>query len=305
MKYPLLTIAANGGAITWRNRYRKTRAFQCTLLRAVSWPGYRSSTGKNNNALRPVFIDFCGSESEHRAFTANLRCGNIASMGDGNSPTTFELLRSEPYFYASAQKCDAGIRQIVYLPEVWDLDARSMPDPIYMAVMPPCALMGSLTAQERATTRAAMRLINVRIEQEREQLRQINAHLESWRRQTLPERLELDDKALDFWALTARELCVRLDARTLYPIPPDPEFRAVLLAQLLVDGHLQLCENHPLLPLKRSRSDRWRMPVQVHGPSADWRTLADCGYLLPTALSMKQDELGKLLAGLARGYYAR
>ena len=46
------------------------------------------------------------------------------------------------------------------------------------------------------------------------------------------DRLTLDIEALCYWALVARELAVRLDARTRFPIPQTPEFRALLLQTL-------------------------------------------------------------------------
>lgn len=91
MKYPVMTIAADGAAPSRRNRHRKTHGFSCTLLRAVLWPAYKPG-GKT--ILRPVFLDFCGTESEHRAFVANLRCGRAAQVSDREA---YEFLKSEPY----------------------------------------------------------------------------------------------------------------------------------------------------------------------------------------------------------------
>jgi hypothetical protein len=304
VKLPLLTTS-DGAAVTRRNRHRKTRAFQCSLIRAVSWPAYRDNPGRGSAIRRPIFLDFCGSESEHRAFTANLRCGSVATIEGRDG---FELLKSEPYLYLPAQKCEAGMRQVVYLPEVFDLDSRQAPDEIWLCAMPPERLLSTLTQRERHAVGEAFRLVNARITLQRDELEEANSAArranEYWRCRSLPEPVELDDAALNFWALTARELLIRLDSRTLYPIPPDPEFRALLLLELLHSGHAQLCADHPLQPLA-GRADSWRMPIQVHGPEGErWNTVAGCGYLAPTALRIKQVQLGEMLAELCRGYYA-
>ncbi|MBZ4251832.1 hypothetical protein LAJ57_13050, partial [Streptococcus pneumoniae] len=45
----------------------------------------------------------------------------------------------------------------------------------------------------------------------------------------VPKQLDLDEATMRYWALIARELCVRLDSRTEFPVPPEPEFRALFL----------------------------------------------------------------------------
>ena len=107
MKYPVMTIAADGAAPSKRNRHRKTHGFSCTLLRAVLWPAYKPAG--NKTVMRPVFLDFCGTESEHRAFVANLRCGRAAQVGDREA---YEFLKSEPYAYAPPQRCEAPAAKV-------------------------------------------------------------------------------------------------------------------------------------------------------------------------------------------------
>lgn len=323
MKYSLLTIASDGAAPSKRNRYRKTRAFSCTLLRCVAWPAFKPSPGKGSVVFRPIFLDYCGTESEHRAFTANLRMGKVASITDREA---VELLRSEPYRYAPPQRCDAGVRQIVYLPEVFDLDCKEQRDDVWLCAMPPSSLLASVTVPELGSCRAALRLTNDRIAAEVEKVRLHNASVEAnnslyysltyeeRRRRDInymrildaPSTLDLDDAAVRYWALMARELCVRLDARTRYPVPSAPEFRALLLQHFLMTGAAKTSKGNPLATLGKVR-DEYRMPLEVRGPGGDaWPyKVDDVGYLPPIALHVTQDELGKALAQLASAYYAR
>ena len=299
MKYPLMTIAADGTAPSKRNRYRKTHGFSCTLLRAVLWPAYRAPGTKT--VSRPVFLDFCGTESEHRAFVANLRCGRAAQVSDREA---YEFLKSEPYAYAPPQRCVAGVRQIVYYPELFDLEVKAQRDELWVCAMPPTKLLATVSDEECLTARAALRVANAGVEAARAAITLENAARESWRQQRLPDLIEMDDAGLRYWALVARELCVRLDARTRYPVPYAPEFRALLVRQLIAKKHLTLSEGCPLAALEeRAGWGRENKQLDVRGPMVNYRDLADVGYLPPVGLRIKQEELGKLLADLAREYY--
>jgi hypothetical protein len=72
----------------------------------------------------------------------------------------------------------------------------------------------------------------------------------------MPDRLMLDIEALCYWALVARELAVRLDARTRFPIPQTPEFRALLLQTLFSQDMLALSESNLLSSLRMSYRGR-------------------------------------------------
>lgn len=286
-----------------RHRVHKTRAFSCTLLRSVCWPSYKSGTGKSST-LRPIFLDYCGTESEHRAFTANLRMGRVASLDGAH----IELLRSDPYVYVPPQRCEAGIRQIVYLPELFDLDPKQTnSETLAIVVMPPCTLLNSVTPAELGAVSAALKLTNAAIDQERARIETENvkrASSEDWysrRPLVMPDRLMLDIEALCYWALVARELAVRLDARTRFPIPQTPEFRALLLQTLFSQDMLALSESNLLSSLRMSY--RGRGALKIHAPGS-WGNYDDCGYLAPIALHIEQTKLGELLAELAKDYYA-
>lgn len=316
-----MTIAEDGAVTNKRNRWRKTRGFSCTLLRAVSWPMFKPAGDKAGKFLRPVFLDFCGTESEHRAFVANLRCGRPAQVSERE---VYELLKSEPYAYAPPQRCVAGVRQVVYYPEVFDLEVKAQRDEVWVCAMPPTKLLATVSDEEFLCACAALRQINECITVERAKIEAENTIIArereeyynvSWQvRQErnlryrdavrLPELVEMDDAGLRYWALVARELCVRLDARTRYPIPYAPEFRALLVRELLAKKHLTLSEGCPLAALEaRSGWGERTKLLDVRGPMIDYRNFADVGYLSPVGICITQEELGKLLADLAREYY--
>lgn len=317
MKYPVMTIAVDGAAPTKRNRHRKTRGFSCTLLRAVFWPAYKPE-GKFK---RPVFLDFCGTESEHRAFVANLRCGRAAQVSDREA---YEFLKSEPYAYAPPQRCAAGVRQVVYYPELFDLEVKAQRDELWVCAMPPTKLLATVSDEEFTAVASALRLTNECIVSERAKIEAENVVIArereeyynvSWQVRhernlryrdavRLPELVEMDDAGLRYWALVARELCVRLDARTRFPVPYAPEFRALLVRQLIAKKHLTLSEGCPLGALEeRSSWGHENKQLDMRGPMVNYRDLADVGYLSPVGLRIKQEELGQLLTDLAREYY--
>jgi hypothetical protein len=194
------------------------------------------------------------------------------------------------------------VRQIVYFPELFDVECKAQKDDIWLCVMPPASLLNTLTVAEIGSCRAALRLTNEAIAAVRECIEEENASVEYWRKRSLPPDLTMDTDAILYWALVSRELCVRLDARTRYPIPYAPEFRAILVQYLVAQGHCKRSVDNPLRPLARSL-DSYQMPLRVDTPSPSWRTSDDCGYLPPLALSIKQDELGQILSDLAKDYY--
>jgi hypothetical protein len=226
--------------------------------------------------------------------------GRPASISEGS--TGIELLRSEPYLYAPPQRCDAGVRQLVYFPELFDVECKAQKDDIWLCVMPPASLLNTLTVAEIGSCRAALRLTNEAIAAERARIEKENASVEYWRKRSLPPDLTMDTNAILYWALVSRELCVRLDARTRYPIPYAPEFRAILVQYLVSQGHCKRSTDNPLRPLARSH-DSYQMPLRVDTPSPSWRSSDDCGYLPPLALSITQNELGQILSDLAKDYY--
>ena len=313
MPYPTMIITDDGAVSSSRSRRpAKSRAFRATLLQAIVWP----KRLQHEKQQRPIFLDFCGTESEHRAFVANLRCGHVAGY-DSNS--RIEIMKSEAYRYAPVQRVEleAGpaVRQVVYLPELFDIDVKTQTEEIWLCALPPRVLLATITAEERAAAKQALALWNARIDRECIAVDAENAAREAyrdvyystpWQQQREknmplpqsqlrhPDHLVLDDAAVDYWALASREVCVRLDARTRYPIPNDAEFRVLLLQCLLQRGYGTLTQWHPLRSLLTSEPG-WRTALTVLGD--------DCGYLAPLAVNIKQDDLGKLIRELASAFY--
>ena len=313
MPFPTLVITDDGAVSTSRSRRpTKSRAFRATLLHAIVWP----KRLQHEKQQRPIFLDFCGTESEHRAFVANLRCGHVAGY---DSSGRIEIMKSESYRYAPIQRVEleAGpaVRQVVYLSELFDIEVKTQTEEIWLCALPPRVLLDTVTAEERAAAKQALALWNARIDRECIAIdaeNKIRAAAEEHyysltyqqrhelkisypeRPLRLPDRLDLDDAAVDYWALASREVCVRLDARTRYPVPNDAEFRVLLLQCLLQRGYATLTQRHPLSALQASEPG-WRTALTVLGD--------DCGYLAPLAVNIKQDDLGKLIRELASAFY--
>lgn len=313
MPFPTLVITDDGAVSTSRSRRpTKSRAFRATLLHAIVWP----KRLQHEKQQRPIFLDFCGTESEHRAFVANLRCGHVAGY---DSSGRIEIMKSESYRYAPIQhvELEAGpaVRQVVYLSELFDIEVKTQTEEIWLCALPPRVLLDTVTAEERAAAKQALALWNRRIDAECLLIDAENATREAYRDEYYstpwqqqreknmplpqsdlrhPSRLDLDDDAVDYWALASREVCVRLDARTRYPVPNDAEFRVLLLQCLLQRGYATLTQRHPLSALLSSEPG-WRTALTVLGD--------DCGYLAPLAVNIKQDDLGKLIRELASAFY--
>jgi hypothetical protein len=311
MAYTTLVIA-DDGAVSSRRKPTKSRAFRATLLTAVVWP----KRLQHDKHYRPIFLDFCGTESEHRAFVANLRCGHVAGY---DLTHRLEIMKSEAYRYAPLQRVEleAGpaVRQVVYLPDLFDVEVKSQSEEIWLCALPPRLLLATVTTEERAAAKQALALWNRRIDAERLLVDAENKKREEyaeeyyrtpWRvtvekqmpgplsQLRLPDHLDLDDDAVDYWALASREVCVRLDARTRYPVPSDAEFRVLLLQCLLQRGYGTLTAAHPLRSLLGS-DPGWRNHLNVMGD--------ECGYLAPLAINIKQDDLGKLIRELAAAFF--
>lgn len=313
MPFPTLVITDDGAVSTSRSRRpTKSRAFRATLLHAIVWP----KRLQHEKQQRPIFLDFCGTESEHRAFVANLRCGHVAGY---DSSGRIEIMKSESYRYAPLQRVEleAGpaVRQVVYLSELFDIEVKTQTEEVWLCALPPRVLLDTVTTEERAAAKQALALWNARIDRECllvDAENKIRAAAEEHyysltyqqrhelkisypeRPLRLPDRLDLDDAAVDYWALASREVCVRLDARTRYPVPNDAEFRVLLLQCLLQRGYATLTQRHPLSALQTSEPG-WRTALTVLGD--------DCGYLAPLAVNIKQDDLGKLIRELASAFY--
>lgn len=297
--HPTLTIT-DDDAKPSRRQPRKGRAFSVNLVAMLTW----STVRKSDYKMRvPIFLDFVGTESEHRAFVANLRCGRAATIGTGSS-SRFELPRSDTHIFAPPSRCDLGVRQIVYLAEVFDLEVKAPSSTVCCVAMPPLLLLSTVTGEEIKAVEAVVALLNRQRQQQADEMMAAFEMAEAARGgryyysrpPDVPKQLDLDEAKIRYWALIARELCVRLDSRTEYPVPPEPEFRALFLFWLGREGCLWSESDNPLHGVLERRN---------YGYNADFATegrLSRGGYCSPIGLAVPQEKLGTMLAEAVRAW---
>ena len=119
----------------------KGRTFEAILLAHVEadrlWDGGSTSP----DAIRPVWMMVGGSESEVKAFTANLRCGKKAILGNAThyrrKEQEYEILRSAGY-QVTFQKVTSGMVATLHLPELFRLDPGMVdPEGVRFCILPP------------------------------------------------------------------------------------------------------------------------------------------------------------------------
>ena len=297
--HPTLTIT-DDDAKPSRRQPRKGRAFSVNLVAMLTWGTVRKSDHKMKV---PVFLDFVGTESEHRAFVANLRCGRAATIGTGSS-SRFELPRSDTHIFAPPSRCDFGVRQIVYLAEIFDLEVKSPSATACCVAMPPLSLLSTVTTEELAAVEAVVALLNRQRQQQADEMMAAFEAAEAARGgryyysrpPDVPKQFDLDDETMRYWALIARELCVRLDSRTEYPVPPEPEFRALFLYWLGREGCLWCDGDNPLRGVLERRNYGYGTGFATEG------RLEAGGYCSPIGLAVPQEKLGTLLAEAVRAW---
>ena len=296
--HPILTIT-DDDAKPSRRQPRKGRAFSVNLVAMLTWGTVRKSDHKMKV---PIFLDFVGTESEHRAFVANLRCGRAATIGTGSS-SRFEIPRSDTHIFASPSRCDLGVRQIVYLAEIFDLEVKSPSATVCCVAMPPLALLSTVRQDELEAVEAVVALLNRQRQQQADEMLAAFEAAEAARPYRyysrppdVPKQLDLDEATMRYWALIARELCVRLDSRTEYPVPPEPEFRALFLYWLGREGCLWYDGDNPLRDLLERRNYGYNSGFATEG------RLSRGGYYTPIGLAVPQEKLGTMLAEAVRAW---
>lgn len=295
MTFPTLTIFAEKASRRSRRYGDAGRAFSVTLLAAIGWKkSYK-------DPLRPLLLDFCGTDAEVRAFSANLCIGKEASRGGRDNPgDRIECLRSEPYKFSKPQSCVAGVRQVVHLAPQTDLVGR-VDDEVRLLVAPPASMLSSIPRHDVDGAAAVWASLRRRhgeavaaVEAERRRIAEVEADRESWRRSRVEDPRALPDvDAADLaeWAVAAREVCVRLDSRTRYPLPPDPAFRAALLRGLTARG----CVRSSRGGVADKLSTRYGVgELTVEGD------LAGAGYSTAIGVIVDQKTLGEIVAETAR-----
>ena len=296
--HPTLTIT-DDDAKPSRRQPRKGRAFSVNLVAMLTWGTVRKSDYKMKV---PVFLDFVGTESEHRAFVANLRCGRAATIGTGSS-SRFELPRSDTHIFAPPSRCDLGVRQIVYLAEIFDLEVKAPSATVCCVAMPPLALLSTVRQDELEAVEAVVALLNRQRQQQADEMLAAFEAAEAARPYRyysrppdVPKQLDLDEATMRYWALIARELCVRLDSRTEYPVPPEPEFRALFLYWLGREGCLWCDGDNPLRDVLERRNYCYHSGFATEG------RLSRGGYCSPIGLAVPQEKLGTMLAEAVRAW---
>lgn len=111
---------------------KKSRAFRAVLLAHVEADALWAGGATGTDTTRPVWMMLAGTDSELRAFTANLQGGRKAELRSKNSYSSrvegrFELLKSAGYQFVW-QRASAGSIVTAYLPDIFRLDP-GMVDP--------------------------------------------------------------------------------------------------------------------------------------------------------------------------------
>jgi hypothetical protein len=189
-----LTIATDEGA------EKKGRSFQAALLGFVR-ADHLLPFGPADRRIRPLMLSVAATESEMRAFLANLRCGRTAATGDQYSDLKFELLKSGGYEYFTLRTA-RGVAVTAFLPSLFRHDP-GMVDPAgaTFVCLPPIAAVApeSPRAVEHVLARAP----------------------------------KLDAAALAELSRIAPLFCSFLDRRTRCPLVPDERFQLQLLVAAL------------------------------------------------------------------------
>jgi len=171
----------------------KGRSFSAMMLTHVIaeslWPS-------GNDAKRPVFMSFVGTDNELRPFVANLRLGRKAEAGY-RGREKFEVLKSAG-FQCAWQRTPKGTRVDIFAPELFALDP-GMVDPagVKFIILP---------------ARTWLKPLDVPVPE------------------CVPEDREEDVRAL------AALFIAYLDRRTRCPLVPDPRFWVQVLANALDQG---------------------------------------------------------------------
>ena len=124
-----LTIAPKKGA-----KGRTFRAFLLSYLTANSlW-----DCGSTDKAKRPVYLAFAATDQEARAFTANLRTGRRAVVGNayGHDEGAIEVLKTSGHRFVFQRRGGATI-VTAFLPELFELDPGLLGERVSFIWAPP------------------------------------------------------------------------------------------------------------------------------------------------------------------------
>lgn len=228
--------------IIQRKDESKGRSFMATPLAVVLANGlFPEATG--GNTLRPVWAMFAGSDSNLRAFVANLRIGRKAepvNHGRKGDEERFEFMKSVGY-YVSWQKEIEGSIATLYHPEIFRLDP-GMVDPtgIQFVMLAP----DSWAQAQQIDTKAAVE------------------HMKTF------ELKGPDEAWFAAWAPIAYLFAAYVDRRTRCPLITDGRFYLQLLSMALDQGLASFPGDR--LRWEDNYSQRWgRHPAKGHGFRAE------------------------------------
>jgi hypothetical protein len=124
-----LTIAPRKGA-----KGRSFRAFLFNYLTANAlW-----DCGTTDKASRPVYLAFAATDQEARAFTANLRTGRRAVVGNdyGHEEGAIEVLKTSGHRFVFQRRGGTTI-VTAFLPELFELDPGLLGERVSFVWAPP------------------------------------------------------------------------------------------------------------------------------------------------------------------------
>lgn len=195
--------------LTIASESAKGRAFSAQLVAYVTADALLPF-GYHEKNTRPALLIVAGTESETRAFMANLRSGRVAVAGTGQSYSDerIELLRSGGYEF-SAQRHPAGVAIMAYLPALISHDP-GMVDP------------------ERVSF-----LLSVPVSELRPESPEAIAHVEPMLAPTAHWDRNVRRSDLPALSRLAPLFAAFLDRRTRCPLIPDSRFQLQLLVSAL------------------------------------------------------------------------
>ena len=230
----------------------KSRQFTVELICMITADGFWP--GGTKHAYRPIYLAYAASDQTARAFTANLRTGRPADVRDAAGlklPKQLEVPRSAGMKWQVRKLGGAGISLVTgWLPALCQLGPGLLPEDIRFLFAPPSWW----------------------VEHELEQ----------------PKIVALD-QAVRRDAVLGGYLAAYLDARTVFPIVPDPLFHARLYRRLVAAKVVRWPAGAPYSP-----GPIWSLPSVDLLPS-----LAEVGFVY-----VKHKAFETILREVSRDYFS-
>jgi hypothetical protein len=110
---------------------KKGRSFSAELMAYIDAPGMTTFGPGGGDVTRPIWMCVATSDSQSKAFVANLRTGKPAESTEYRKSTKFQLMKSARYLL-DTQKYPDGVLSTLYLPEIMHPDP-GMVDPDWVS----------------------------------------------------------------------------------------------------------------------------------------------------------------------------